>query len=217
METPRSSLDSKPKSPKNETEKVNSKEKVTIKRKRDIFGDIADALTTEQDGTPRGDYLIDRVILPAARKTVLDVVKNILNGILGAVEVALYGSNSPQSSIGNPRYSYTDYTGVSGERSSIYSSPFRPSGIRRYGSAIIVETQTKEKAQNTITYLRDLISASGSASLAQLCEELGEVASYTDTDYGWKDIGPIAIVPSPNGWSINLPRPIYLNRLGNLY
>lgn len=217
METPRSSLEVAPKAVDKKDIQVKKDEKVKIKVKRDVVRDIADALVNEQDGTPRGNYLVDRVILPAARKTILDVVRNLLSGVFGAVEVALYGPNAPRTGLDGPRYSRTDYSDISRERSSLYQDPIRTNAVRKFGGTVVVEAKTKESAQNTITYLRDLIAASGSASLAQLCTELGEPTNYTDTDYGWRELGPLPIDPTPTGWAVRLPRPVYLNRLNNLY
>lgn len=212
MEQSRSSLDLKAPDKKEEgAPQSASKPIVTgkVERRRNIIGDFVNTLVNEQDGTPRSQYIMKSVVEPAVKKTIMDILQNIGNGILGAVEVALFGTRSrPVSSgPGGYRYSYVDYTQAG--RNSIQQAR----QVRSNPDDLIFRGPDAEmNAKATKAHLQDLIDACGTASLLDLHECLNEPTDHTDDNYGWFSLQNATISQVYGGWCLRLPRPVYLNR-----
>ncbi len=163
------------------------------KRIRSLF--IAD------DVEDVGDYLVNELIIPFVKDTILD---------LG--EMLLFGQTSGGRSGRRRRGGYsnmpTDY-------SASYKSPRdreRHDGGRRerysrrgsdvdYREIILSD---RNDARNVVASLRSRIQTYGSASVADLLELVDQTSVYTDTAYGWKDPEQITISRVGRGWLIDV-------------
>ena len=76
----------------------------------------------------------------------------------------------------------------------------------------------KRKAEECLAYLRGRIQTYGSASVVDYYEwintnlQVDIPLDYNMTYRGWVDLNNVIITPDPNGFIINLPRPVGLKR-----
>lgn len=71
---------------------------------------------------------------------------------------------------------------------------------------------SRPAAELIIDRLYDLLSRDGYASVADFYDLLGQRAEYTDGEFGWLDLRGSQVVRVPQGYLIDLPRPVPLPR-----
>lgn len=72
--------------------------------------------------------------------------------------------------------------------------------------------QSRPAAELVIDRLYDLLSRDGYASVADFYDLLGYKAEYTDLEFGWMNLQGSQVVRTPQGYHIDLPRPVPLPR-----
>ena len=66
---------------------------------------------------------------------------------------------------------------------------------------------TRADAEETLLKLNDYIEAYGQASIADLRDLIGDIAVYTDNQYGWKRrLDDVLIIRIRDGYVINFPK-----------
>lgn len=149
-----------------------------------------------------GGYLIQELIIPFIKDTILD---------LG--EMLLFGETSGRKRGGRRRrggYSNlpTDYKGS-------YNSPRdrerrherEDKRYSRRGSDVDyreIVLSDRNDARDVVATLHDRIKTYGSASVADLLELIDQTSVYTDTAYGWRDPEQITISRVGRGWLIDV-------------
>lgn len=166
---------------------VTIKKKSTLAKIRDMF--IA------EDADKVGSYLLTDVIVPAVKKTIVDMIKSGADMIFGTK-----GSSSSTAT----RYTYggTPYVQYS---SSNKKPETRDVSRSQYeiGNFIF---NSKDDADKVIDNLNDLIEAYGMASVADLCELVGAPYEFVANKYGWKNLHDAISIRTPDGYSLRLPK-----------
>lgn len=166
------------------------------KRKQNIFSRVAHDFVAE-DSRSVGHYVLLEVLLPAAKKTISDVVS-------AGIERMLYGDARPAR---GTRPGYTNYSAAI--RSSAPMSDPRPALSRQarvnheFGEILI---SSRADAEDVLDRLRDLINEYNVASVADFKELLGITSEFTDNTWGWDDLRSASIRPVRGGYVIDLPR-----------
>ncbi len=161
------------------------------KRIRSLF--IAD------DVEDVGGYLVNELIVPFIKDTILD---------LG--EMLLFGQVSGRRRSRGRR----SYSNVSTDYSASYRSPRdrdrRDRDEKRYSRRGIdtdyreIVLSDRNDARNVVASLHDRIKTYGSASVADLLELVDQSSVYTDTAYGWRSPEQIGISHVGRGWLIDV-------------
>lgn len=76
-----------------------------------------------------------------------------------------------------------------------------------------VSFDSRKEAANVLHRLADILDQYGTVTVADFYDEAGvndHDPYYSNSHYGWKDIGDAYVVKVRSGWSISLPDPIKL-------
>ena len=166
---------------------VTIKKKSTLAKIRDMF--IA------EDADKVGSYILMDVIVPAVKKTIVDMIKSGADMIFGT-------KGSVPSSATKYTYGGTPYVQYSS--SSKKQEPVNVSRSQyEIGNFIFA---SKEDADKVLDCLNDLIEAYGMASVADLCELVDAPYEYSANKYGWKNLHDAVSIRTPDGYSLRLPR-----------
>lgn len=148
------------------------------------------------------NYILNEIIIPTAKETLADVVKN-------SIEMILWGSSSSGRSrsrntrSGGSRVSYQRY----------YDDDRRDRDRERYSvrtrsgynfDDIIFDT--RGEAENVLIAMEQEIDNYGIVSVADLYELVGITGNYTDNKYGWTDLRTADVVRCRDGYTLKLPR-----------
>lgn len=153
-----------------------------------------------------GEYIINNIAVPAGKRMLNNGIQSGLKRASDASQVMLFGR--VVSSPNGP----TDYTSFSNPQVA------KPGGYSVMDQVDVFAFTDKNKAIECLNYLRGRIQTYGSASVVDYYEwittNLGVdiPLDYNMTYRGWVDLSSVVIAPDPNGFIINLPRPIGLKR-----
>ena len=153
-----------------------------------------------------GEHLINDFAVPVGKKMINNGIQSGLKRVGDASQVMLFGRVVNQS---GP----TDYTSFSNPNVAQ-----KPGGYRVMDQVDVFAFTDKRKAEECLAYLRGRIQTYGSASVVDYFEWINTnlgidiPLDYNMTYRGWVDLGNVIISSDPNGWIINLPRPVGLKR-----
>lgn len=150
-----------------------------------------------------GSYLRDDVFIPAAKRTIVDLVNNGIEGVV-------YGSRGRdprRSPVDKVSYNepYYDY------RSSRYpQEPVR--NVARFDYDML-SCRSRGDAEMVLTRLDEVIATYGQVRVSDLYDLLGVSCDYTYNDYGWTNLSTARVVPlRGGGYGFDLPRANPLHR-----
>ena len=146
----------------------------------------------QEDVTSVKDYIINDVLIPAAKKAITDIITN-------GIEMLLYGETRSKSKDRSTKVSYTKYY----DRD--YDRPARSRG--RYGydyDDIILDT--RKEAEEVLDRMDDLIDSYGVVSVADLYDLVGISGNYTDNKYGWTNLRNADVQRVRDGYLLKLPK-----------
>ena len=156
-------------------------------------------------GTPRNvvSNLLTDVLIPAAKKTIVDMVNN-------GISMLLYGETGRVNKSSNPvsRISYRDY----------YDNPRqRSEPVRTSRSAYDIEQiifPSRGDAEATLAAMEDIIDRYDEVTLEAFYELVGkpELIRHTDCKYGWRDLSMAYSDATRDGYILRLPRMKPLDR-----
>ena len=155
--------------------------------------------------TPRNVVanLLTDVLIPAAKKTIVDMVNN-------GISMLLYGETGRLNKFSNPvsRISYRDYYGNPSQR----SEPARASRSVYDCERIIFPT--RGDAEATLAAMEDIIDLYEEVTLEAFYELVGkpELIRHTDCKYGWRDLSMAYSDATRDGYILRLPRMKPLDR-----
>ena len=167
--------------------KAKTKKKSEIKKFTDVF--IAEDVTSVKN------YIVNDVLIPAAKKAISDIVTN-------GIDMILYGETRSKSKSRESRVSYTSYYK---DRDRDYDRPSRSRG--RYGydyDDIILDT--RKEAEEVLDRMDDLIDTYGMVSVADLYDLVGISGNYTDNKYGWTNLRNADVQRVRDGYLLKLPK-----------
>lgn len=197
------------------------------KVKRTFIQNALDNLTEDSDNFKMN--VMDDYVKPAISNTVLDIVSAVMNGVINSFEIALFGKSSGRR-IG--RRGYQPYgaqyrtSSDSGRATIIRGSEDqgRPINISHetrtlhdfsniiFDDPNCTQKENKEKADDVLEILENLIDTFGVATVAQFYQACEESFTHQDMNWGWKSlIGARTINLRGNAVAIELPKPVYID------
>lgn len=192
------------------TAKVMKKEKAikgkaTI-RKKPLGKRIIEVLGIEP-GSGQGiiDYLMNDILIPAAKNTLSDFVSE-------GVDMALGIDTRRRRRDPRDRYGRVDYGApYRGDRRDDRRRDDRRSdreSVRTPTSYEDIVFETRADANRAIESMFDIIDNYGQASIGDLFDAAGiSGGDYTDRRWGWYNISSARVTPVHGGYVIDLPRP----------
>lgn len=169
-----------------------------VKKKKKSLGRRMSESFLEEDSSSVFSYILNDVLLPAAKDTLSDMVNK-------SVEMFLYGSEGGYSSRrsqdrGNrTRVNYSSYY----ERDN--RDRFRVNRRASHNFDDILFDDRNE-AEEVLTRLCDLVYEYGEASVQDFYDLVGMTSSYTDQKWGWTNLSTARVVRTRDGFAIRVPR-----------
>lgn len=162
-------------------------------RRKNEVRKLADAFITEDVHSVK-DYIIQEVLLPAAKKAISEMVSS-------GIDMLLYGeAKSKNRSRNESRVSYTKYY----DRERDYDRGAR-TRTRGYDYDDII-LDTRREAEEVLDRMQDLIDTYGMVSVADLYDLVGINGSYTDNKYGWTQLRSADVQRVRDGYLLKLPK-----------
>lgn len=173
--------------------KGKTKKKSEVKKFADIF--IAEDVTSVKD------YVINDVLIPAAKKAISDIITN-------GVDMILYGEarGKDRRKDGGSRVSYTKY--YERDRDRDYDRGRSRRSVYDYDDIIL---DTRREAEEVLGRMDDLIDAYDIVSVADLYDLVGIQGNYTDNKYGWTNLRNAEIRRVRDGYLLKLPKAMPLD------
>ena len=167
------------------TGKVKTKKKSEVSKLADIF--VAEDIKSVKS------FLFSDVFIPAAKKTIVDMVTYGINMIFYGER----GAKSKSSSI--PHISYRDaYNRNENNRST---DRFRS----RYNCDQII-LESRDEAEEVLSQMEDLLETYNQVSVADLYDLIGKTPVFTDNKYGWTNLRNADVVRVYDGYQLVLPK-----------
>ncbi len=164
-------------------------------RRKNEVRKLADAFITEDVHSVK-DYIIQEVLLPAAKKAISEMVSS-------GIDMLLYGeTKSKNRSRNESRVSYTKYYERERERDYERGARTRSRGYD-YDDIIL---DTRREAEEVLDRMQDLIDNYGMVSVADLYDLVGINGSYTDNKYGWTHLRSADVQRVRDGYLLKLPK-----------
>lgn len=164
------------------------------RKKKTVGSKIAEDVTNVKT------YLLKDVLIPSAKKLIVDLVKD-------GIEMLAYGSS-----------------GRRGERSIVDRVSYDKRYIRdddRYRSAPTtrarfdydqIEFRSKDDADKVLTRLDEVIETYGHARVSDLYDLMGMSCDYTCNDYGWTNLSTAKPIRTRDGYVLDMPRAMPIRR-----
>jgi hypothetical protein len=167
------------------------------------------------DAKTVGGYVFFEVLVPAARDMIADAfTQGVERMIYG--EVRSTGRRTGARPSGTNGYVSYNRIAQANNRPRGGLDEFRRREPDRRARAthdfddIIIATRVE--AQEVIQRLYDILEQYEQASVSDLYELLGITPSYTDEKWGWNDLAGTDMVKVRDGYLLDLPKPIALER-----
>lgn len=151
----------------------------------------------KEDLNSISSYIITDVLVPATKKTILDIVKAILGE----------SGTSSRSATTASKVSYRSYYDKDDDRKRDYTAPAR--GGFDYDDIVF---EHRGDAEIVLETMEDIVKGQyGIVSVGDLYD-LANVTTdnYTVNSYGWTDLRGAKVIPVRDGYVIKLPRALPL-------
>ena len=168
------------------TGKVKTKKKSGTNKFSDVF--------VTEDISNVKDYILYEVLLPAAKKTLSEIVSN-------GIDMLLYGETKSKSKSRGSKVSYSKYYD---DREEDYRRSSRRRVLGYDYEDVILES--RREAEEVLNRMEDLIDSYGVVSVADLYDLVGISGNYTDNKYGWTNLRAAGIERTRDGYLIVLPK-----------
>lgn len=169
-----------------------------VSKKKSFGRKLADLFQIE-DANSVGAYIFHDVLIPAAKRTLSDIIS-------GGSNMMLFGDTKGSRTTRDGSRSYVSYNKYSDRPS--YSDSRRPDADRRKArhnfDDVILET--RGEAEEVLSHMVDLTIDYGVASVADLYDLVGITSNYTDNKFGWYDLGRAEVKRVRDGYLLDLPR-----------
>lgn len=141
-------------------------------------------------------YVVQDVLIPAAKKLLSDIVTN-------SIDMILYGESGRGKKRTNADYvSYRSY-------SEGRSRPAEPRTRERYRYDELI-FESRADAEKVLIEMEDILEEYGMVSVAAFYEAADVSCRYTDHDFGWRDLRSAYVQRVYDGYIVKLPKPISL-------
>ena len=168
------------------TGKVKTKKKSGANKVADVF--------ISEDISNVKDYIIYDVLLPAAKKTISEIVSN-------GIDMILYGETRSKSKSRGSKVPYSKYYE---DRDEDYRRTSRRRAVGYDYEDVILES--RREAEEVLNRMEDLIDTYGVVSVADLYDLVGISGNYTDNKYGWTNLRSARVERTRDGYLIYLPK-----------
>jgi hypothetical protein len=168
-------------------------------KKKSVFAKMRDMFIAE-DASKVGSYILMDVLVPNIKRSIVDIIKSSADMIFGT-------TGSSKSNTGATRYSYGGIPYVN--YSNANKKPEVPVSRSQYEIGDVL-FENRADAEKVLTSLDELISAYGSASVADLCELVNKPYEFVANKYGWKNLHDAVPIMTPEGYVLRLPKSIPL-------
>ncbi len=175
---------------------VKTKKKSEIHKWTDIF--------LAEDVTNVKNYIIDDVLLPAAKKAISDIVTN-------GIDMLLYGETRSRTKEKGSRVSYSKYYDDRDRYDRRDRDRDRGRRVRNGYDYDDIILETRGEAEDVLDRMDDLIDTYGIVSVADLYDLVGIQGNYTDNKYGWTNLRNADIQRLRDGYLLKLPKALPLD------
>lgn len=160
-----------------------------------------------EDARGVGQFILMDIVLPTVKSLISDVVGQ-------GIDRALWGENGRRTST-NGRTQHTSYSRVSSERTSgrrdERERDFGRTARARFDFDDII-LSTRGEAEKVLDTMIEVWKEYGSVRVADLYDLVGITSDYTDNNFGWVDLRQADVSRVRNGYVLDLPRPLSLDR-----
>jgi len=182
-----------------EKKKVEKVVSGTVKTKKKTLGQkIAEAFVPE-DVTNVGDYLLQDIFVPSAKKLFEELVTS-------GISILLYG-DAGRGKRTNTKANRVNYNSIR-DGANRNSSPVHTRSRYEFDDVIL---DSRGDAEDVLDRMCELVTAYGMASIADLYDLVGITGNYTDNKYGWTDLRSAYVDRVRDGYLIRMPRVVPLN------
>lgn len=193
-----------PPSPTTEKQSPQHLEKVTKSQtveKKPSVGKRLLGLFVSEDAQEIKRYLRDDLIIPS-----------IKTGILSALEMIFFHRTSGYGGWRPTDYSKSSQRPTTYTYSSQQNRGYVQAGENRqpHGGVKSIVYKTRIDAEAVLRGLDEQIMEFGEATVMQFYDLSDVDSQFTDAKWGWKDISSARIYPCPGGFTIQMPKTIYL-------
>lgn len=166
-------------------------------RKKSLGKRVAENLI-EDDGRSVMSYILQDVLIPAAKNTIQDMVT-------GGIEMLLFGGSEPRDSRvrrdrGRSYVSYSKYYDRDERR------PRRDRRSNHIFDEVILDS--RKEAEDALFGLVSILDEYDFATVADFYDLVGISSSYTDQKWGWDNLSSACVKRTRDGYVISLPRTI---------
>lgn len=176
--------------------KVKTKKKSEVSKFTDIF--LAEDIPSVKS------YIIDEVLLPAAKKAISDIVTN-------GIDMLLYGETRSKNKDKGSRVSYNKYYRDRDDRGRNRDREQRGRKYRSVYDYEDVVLESRGEAEDVLDRMDDLLDNYGMVSVADLYDLVGIEGNYTDNKYGWTNLRSADIQRLRDGYLLKLPKAMPLD------
>lgn len=170
------------------------KGEVKIRKKGELHK-LADVFLPE-DFRSIKEHIFTGVLVPLLKKGISDIVDTVL-----------WGESRRRPGNGQTYTSYSNYYDYRGSNNNNNGSRFSEPANRPGYADNDITLGTRGDAEQVIDQLNAIIDAYGAASVADLYDILGKSCSYTDNDYGWRDLRDAGVERAyGGGYRLVLPK-----------
>ena len=146
-----------------------------------------------------GNYLLWDIALPSIKNAVSDIFTSGIDRLLFG------GDGGPQRSRSNK--TYTSYANRSyGRRETPTERTYTQRDRREHNLESIIFA-TRSEAENVLNHLISICDQYDVATVGDLYGMAGISQSYTDENWGWRDLRSGRAVRARNGYILDLPKP----------
>lgn len=168
---------------------------VSGKARKKKSNPIKETLTNDMDGIK--NFIITDILVPEAKKIVLDIVQAVLR----VDSVSSHNTRRTTSS------NYISYNKYSQDR-NVSKPPERSRVGYRYDNVIF---DSRADANDVLKRMDELIDTYQMVSVADFYDLADVESVYTDNKYGWTNLRNAEIVSVREGYILNLPKALPLD------
>lgn len=150
-----------------------------------------------------GEYFLKERLIPVGQRMLNNASQNILKRTGDAVQMLIFGR------IVDNKSGPTDYTSFSNPNNV---NPTPPTAHKLMNQVEQFAFSTRNDAERVLLYLKGRIKEFGSCSVLDYYEAVNEPVDYMMSNQGWMDLSTAQVRIAPEGFIIELPRPIALKK-----
>ena len=176
-------------------------------KKEETFGQKFTRTFFDENINDIGEYLVKDLIIPRIKDVIIDFVTAAL---VGNRQSGSYRSGDKSRTYYN-RISNAGRVGISERSRREREDRSRERDKVEFNLDDIV-FGSKAQAESVLSKMNDYLCEYGQVTVGYLLELLDESSTYTDEYYGWRDLDRAYVQHVRNGYSLELPRPVRIEK-----